>query len=77
MSVSGGDGGWLVKLWYSHTMEYYETRPPQKRVDLNLWNVSGSPLSTLYATFYFVFTTTPWNSHFIDEDPETYPKSQD
>ena len=30
MSISGGDGGWLIKLWYSHTMEYYETPPTPK-----------------------------------------------
>lgn len=54
-------------------MEYYET--PQKKVDLNLWNVSGSPLNTLYALFYLILTTTPRNSHFTDEDPETCAKS--
>lgn len=30
MVISGGDGGWLIKLWYSHTMEYYETCPPKE-----------------------------------------------
>lgn len=54
-------------------MEYYET--PQKKVDLNLWNVSGSPLNTLYALFCLILTTAPRNSHFTDEDPETCAKS--